>query len=69
MVKNKICFLQCGNVEIVEGSGKPYFPYHTHNSFIIGVILKGNTLFSINNREFYLGAGMTICSTSQYTQI
>lgn len=59
MEKNSIQFLQSGLIEIVEGSGTPKFPYHTHNSFLIGVIKEGEAHLTIEKKEYFLSEGMT----------
>ncbi len=59
MTKNKVCFFQKGSIEIVDGEGTHEFPYHTHDSFMIGVVKSGEARFVIGNNEYILGKGMT----------
>ncbi len=58
-MKNKACFYQKNSIEIVDGEGTHEFPYHTHESFMIGVIKSGKTKFVIGNNEYILVKGMT----------
>jgi AraC-like DNA-binding protein len=59
MTKNKVCFFQRGSIEIVDGEGSHEFPYHTHESFMIGVVKSGEAKFVIGSNEYILGKGMT----------
>ncbi len=59
MKKNQALFFQKGFIEIVNGKGIHEFPYHTHESFLIGVIKSGSAKFIIDNKEYVLGSGMT----------
>ncbi len=59
MKKNKISFFQKGSIEIVDGEGTHKFPYHTHDSFMIGVVKSGVAKFVIENNEHILVNGMT----------
>lgn len=47
---NKVSFYLDGNIEIVTGVGMHKFPYHTHNSFMVGAILEGCSEFYIGNK-------------------
>lgn len=49
MSKNKVSFFQRGSVEIVNGEGIHRFPYHTHESFLMGVIKSGEVRVIIKN--------------------
>lgn len=51
MKSNQVTFIQKGNIEIVEGRGTHQFPFHTHQSFMIGIILEGTADFKIGNEE------------------
>lgn len=57
MEKNDIRFYQYDNVEIVEGKGMPTFPYHTHDSYIVGVIRSGEVQITIGNNNYTLKEG------------
>lgn len=54
MVKSGIKFYQKGSVEIVDGKGTHRFPYHTHESFMVGVVKSGKVKFNIRNKEYGL---------------
>lgn len=45
---NEISFFTDGNIEIIVGIGMHEFPYHTHNSFMVGAVLEGCGEFCIN---------------------
>ncbi len=59
MTKNKVLFFLKGSIEIVDGEGKHEFPYHTHDSLLIGVVKSGEARFAIGSNEYLLGKGMT----------
>jgi AraC-like ligand binding domain. len=59
ILKNKVSFFQKGLIEIVNGEGTHNFPYHTHKSFLVGVIKSGEARFIIGRREYLLTKGMT----------
>ena len=48
---NKISFYMAGNIEIVIGTGMHEFPYHTHNSFMVGAIMNGSGEFCIGDEN------------------
>jgi AraC-like DNA-binding protein len=54
---NLIHFIKSDSIEIVEGKGMPEFPFHTHNSFIIGAIIEGKVLFTTNGQDYILEPG------------
>jgi AraC-like DNA-binding protein len=58
-MKNSISFFQKGPIEIVDGEGTHTFPYHTHQSFLVGVVKSGEARFVIGDTEYLLRAGMT----------
>lgn len=45
---NELSFFTDGNIEIIVGIGMHEFPYHTHNSFMVGAILEGCGEFRID---------------------
>lgn len=45
---NKISFYTCNDIEIVTGTGMHEFPYHSHNSYMIGIVLDGCGKFCID---------------------
>lgn len=49
--KNVINFLKHNTLEIIEGRGFIDLPYHTHNSYIIGVITSGRLELCIKEHE------------------
>lgn len=55
MNTNEISFIQRGDIEIIEGRGPHKFPFHTHESFMIGIILEGKADFRIGNQTKTLG--------------
>lgn len=59
MSKNKVSFYQKGSIEIVNGEGTHRFPYHTHESYLVGVIKSGEVRVIIGSREYLLTQGMT----------
>ncbi len=59
MSKNKVSFYQKGSIEIVNGEGTHRFPYHTHESYLVGVIKSGEVRVFIGDREYLLMQGMT----------
>jgi AraC-like DNA-binding protein/mannose-6-phosphate isomerase-like protein (cupin superfamily) len=59
MAKNDIRFFQKGMIEVVEGRGKPNFPFHSHQSFLVGVIKHGKAILKFNENEYELQDGMT----------
>lgn len=54
---NQISFYLDGNIEIVIGVGLHKFPYHTHNSFMVGAVLEGCSEFNIYNKTSKLSKG------------
>lgn len=54
---NKLSFFTNGNIEIITGIGMHEFPYHTHNSFMIGTILEGCGEFCIDGNISILYKG------------
>ena len=44
---NKISFYKCNNIEIIIGAGMHEFPYHSHNSYMVGAVLEGCGEFCI----------------------
>jgi hypothetical protein len=59
MIKNDICFFQKGMIEIVEGKGRPSFPFHSHKSFLVGVIKSGKAILKFKENEYEVHDGMT----------
>lgn len=59
MSKNKVYFFQKGSIEIVNGEGTHRFPYHTHESYLVGVIKSGEVRAIIGSGEYLLTQGMT----------
>ncbi len=59
MIKNCVQFFRKGSIEIVSGEGMHDFPYHTHESLLIGVIISGSVRFCIEQFEYELKQGMT----------
>ena len=59
MSKNQVHFYRKGLIEIVSGEGVHDFPYHTHESMMIGVILEGAVRFTVDQFEYVLNPGMT----------
>lgn len=45
---NKISFYICDDIEIVTGIGMHEFPYHSHNSYMVGAVLDGCAEFCID---------------------
>lgn len=45
---NKISFYICNDIEIVTGMGMHEFPYHSHNSYMVGAVLDGCAEFCID---------------------
>lgn len=45
---NKISFYICNDIEIVTGIGMHEFPYHSHNSYMVGAVLDGCAEFCID---------------------
>lgn len=58
-MNNKIKFYQKNNLEIIIGQGMHPFPYHMHDSFMIGGLLEGNAFFKIGNQTKMMNAGGT----------
>lgn len=58
MGANKISFIQKGAIEMVDGQGTHSFPFHTHESFMIGVILEGKADFRIGTQAKLLEKDM-----------
>ncbi len=59
MMKNQVQFFRKGSIEIVSGEGTHDFPYHTHESMMIGVIVRGSVRFAVDQYEYELSQGMT----------
>lgn len=59
MSKNKVSFFQKHTIEVVEGEGVHQFPYHTHESYLVGVMKSGEARFAIGSRLYLLTEGMT----------
>jgi AraC-like DNA-binding protein len=57
-MKNSINFYEKGSVEILHGKSTHCFPLHSHESFCVGVIKKGEALFNINNKKKVLKENM-----------
>lgn len=57
-MKNNIKFYEKGSVEILYGKSTHCFPLHSHESFCVGVIKKGEALFNINNSKKVLKENM-----------
>lgn len=57
-MKNIITFYEKGSVEILYGKSTHCFPLHSHESFCVGVIKKGEPLFNINSTEKVLKENM-----------
>ncbi|MBP3475072.1 MAG: helix-turn-helix transcriptional regulator [Lachnospiraceae bacterium] len=54
---NKVSFYVDGNIEIIAGVGMHKFPYHTHNSFLVGAVLEGYGEFRIGDKLSTLHKG------------
>lgn len=54
---NKVSFYTDGNIEIVIGKGMHEFPYHTHNSYMVGAVLEGCAEFCIAGKRTKLYKG------------
>lgn len=57
-MKNSINFYEKGSVEILYGKSTHCFPLHSHESFCVGIIKKGEALFNINNCKKLLKENM-----------
>ena len=57
-MKNIIKFYEKGSVEIVYGQSSRSCHLHSHESFCVGAIMKGEALFNINNNEHLLKESM-----------
>lgn len=57
-MKNEINFLKQQNLEIVNGKGMVDLPYHTHNSYIIGVITEGSLELCLKSETYDMEEGM-----------
>jgi AraC-like DNA-binding protein len=78
-MKNIIKFYEKGSVEILYGQSSHCFPLHSHESFCIGAITKGEALFSIDNNKHLLkesmifiipsNTGISITTDSKYDYI
>ena len=78
-MKNNINFYEKGSVEILYGQSTHCFPLHSHESFCVGVITKGQALININNNECLLkeamvfivpsNTGISISADSEYSYI
>lgn len=58
-IKNAVSFFQKGPIEIVVGKGSHTFPYHSHQSFLVGVVESGEARFVIGDAKYLLQEGMT----------
>lgn len=65
MPKNDIVFFQKGMFEVVEGKGRASFPFHSHQSFLVGVIKSGKAILKFNEKEYELQGGMTYVVPSE----
>lgn len=54
---NRVSFYIDGNIEIIVGVGMHRFPYHTHNSFLVGAVLEGYGEFCIDDKITTLHEG------------
>lgn len=54
---NRVSFYINGNIEIIVGAGMHKFPYHTHNSFLVGAVLEGYGEFCIDDKIATLHEG------------
>lgn len=78
-MKNIITFYEKGSVEILYGKSTHCFPLHSHESFCVGAIKKGEALFNINNTEKVIkenmvyivpsNTGISINADSEYNYI
>lgn len=78
-MKNIIKFYEKGSVEILHGQSSHCFPLHSHESFCVGVIIKGEALFNINSNKRLLkesmafiipsNTGISITADSKYDYI
>lgn len=78
-MKNIIKFYQKGSTEIVHGQITHSFPLHSHESFCVGAIIKGNALVTIGSNICLLSeptifiipanTGISISSIYEYTYI
>lgn len=78
-MRNIIKFYEKGSVEILYGKSTHCFPLHSHESFCVGVIKKGEVLFNINNSKKVLkenmvfivpsNTGISINADSEYNYI
>lgn len=78
-MKNTINFYEKGSIEILYGQSSHCFPLHSHESFCVGVITKGEALFNINNNKCLLkesmvfivpsNNGISISADSEYNYI
>lgn len=62
--KNKVYFYNAGEIEIVFGEGQHSFPWHTHESFCIGIILEGKALMRIGEEEAVIEEGTCFINPS-----
>lgn len=53
--KNEISFYKQKTLEIIEGRGLIDLPYHTHNSYVIGIITSGKLKLCIKEQEYHVG--------------
>ena len=78
-MKNSIKFYEKGSIEILYGQSSHCFPLHSHESFCVGVLIKGTALFNINNNKRLLkesmafivpsNTGISITADSEYNYI
>ena len=54
MESNHIKFYKNGSYEIVDGVGNPAFPFHSHQSFIIGIIKTGKVILKTTGNQYVL---------------
>lgn len=57
-MKNEIYFLKQQNLEIVNGKGMVDLPYHTHNSYVIGIITDGSLDLCLKSQVHSMQEGM-----------
>ena len=62
--KNEISFYKQKTLEIIEGRGLIDLPYHTHNSYVIGVITSGKLQLCIKEQEYHVGKGAVFIDPS-----
>lgn len=76
---NKISFYIWNDIEIVTGKGMHEFPYHSHNSYMVGAVLDGCAEFCIdkhfsvlNKNDVYVvssNTGMSMKPRNEFSYI